>query len=41
MKVANEHGIESKDMGQITHEPGIWIRDKGVNVRKYNDLLFK
>jgi phosphoribosylaminoimidazole (AIR) synthetase len=40
IKVAKEHGIEAKVIGQITKEPGIQLASKGTNAKKEAWLRF-
>ena len=40
MKIANQHGIESQVMGEVTKEPGIRILNKGINSDKQKELKF-
>lgn len=41
MKVASQHGIESKVIGEVTKNPSIRIRNKGVYSDKQRELEFK
>src|SRR3989344_3327047 len=40
ISVANQHGIESRVIGEITKEPTIRIRNKGINSDKQKELKF-
>ena len=40
MKVAKEHGIESKVIGEVTKGPAIRIRNKGINAASQKELVF-
>jgi phosphoribosylformylglycinamidine cyclo-ligase len=40
MSVANQHGIESRVIGEVTKEPTIIIRNKGINSDKQKELKF-
>jgi len=40
MKVAKEHGIESRVIGKITKKPEIRIKNKGAGAGKRKELLF-
>jgi len=40
MRVASEHGIESRLMGEISAKPGIRIKNKGLNSDKNAELFF-
>ena len=40
MKVAQEHGIESKVIGEVTKNPEIIIANKGLNSGKQKELTF-
>ncbi len=40
MKIAGQYEIESKVGGEITKEPGIRIRNKGINSDKQKELVF-
>jgi len=41
LKVAEEHGIEGKAIGNVVEEPGIRIRNKGVFADEEADLFFE
>lgn len=38
--VANQHGIESRVIGEVIKEQGIKIRNKGINSDKQKELEF-
>jgi len=40
MRVASEHGIESRLMGEVSAKPGIRIKNKGLNSDKNAELFF-
>lgn len=40
MRVASEHGIESRLMGEVSAKPGIRIKNKGLNSDKNAELIF-
>ena len=38
--IASQHGIESRVIGEITKEPTITIRNKGIDSDKQKELKF-
>ncbi len=40
INVANQHGVESRVIGEVTKEPNIKIKNKGINSDKQKELKF-